>query len=169
MDIRIRIGIALLLVACMALPAGAFTADRLDIGVSENGTATITFDYTLSWIERIGVFLKIADPSDEFKKALETFSGQNVESVSMNDSSASFRVEHFARISTAGNETTYTTPAIDLHGAEKALNNYWFAPLVQADFSPAVTAITFPDGSVETLENVSEIPTVSKTISTTTL
>jgi len=167
MDVWIRIGVALLLVMGMALPAGAFTADRLDIAVDENGTATVTFDYTLSWIEDIAVFFKIADPSDEFKNALETFSGQSVESVSLSDHSASFRVEHFARIVAAGNETTYTTPAINLHDAEKALNSYWFAPLVQADFSPAVTTVTFPDGSVETLENISEIPAVSRAVTAT--
>lgn len=169
MDMRIRIGVALLFVACLILPAGAFTADRLDIAVDESGGATITFDYTLTWMEDIAVFFQIANPADEFRKALESFTNQTVESVSMSDNSASFRVEHFAHVSTAGNETTYTTPAIDLHSAEKALESYWFAPLVQADFSPAVTTITFPDGSVETLEDVSEIPKVSRTIATGTL
>jgi len=47
------------------------------------------------------------------------------------------------------------------------LNSYWFAPLVQADFSPAVTTVTFPDGSVETLENISEIPAVSRAVTAT--
>lgn len=166
MEIWVRIGVALLLVAGLTLPAGAFTADRLDMAIDETGAATITFDYTLSWIEQIAVFFKIADPSDEFKKALETFSGRSVESVALNDHAASFRVEGFARISRAGNATTYTTPAIDLRDAENALNSYWFAPLVQADFSPSVTTITFPDGSVETLQNVAEIPKVSQTIAT---
>lgn len=167
MDIWVRIGVVLLLVAGLTLPAGAFTADRLDVAIDETGAAVITFDYSLSWIESIAVFFKIADPSDEFKLALETFSGQSVESVALDDHEASFRVEHFAKISRSGNETTYTTPAIDLRDAEQALNSYWFAPLVQADFSPAVTTVTFPDGSVETLENVAEIPKVSRTIPAT--
>ena len=39
MDIWVRIGVVLLLVAGLTLPAGAFTADRLDMSIDENGAA----------------------------------------------------------------------------------------------------------------------------------
>lgn len=156
--------LSLLLLGAIVMPAGAFTADNLTIDVEEDGAATITFDYSLSWIEKIAVFLKIADPNEEFGKALEKYSGSEVESVAVSDRSASFRAETFARVSRADNATIYTTPALHLEDAEKALNEYWFAPLVQADFSPAVTRVTFADGTVETLKDVAEIPSFTHRI-----
>ncbi|TAJ43936.1 hypothetical protein [Methanofollis fontis] len=161
---RIRILAALLVIAALALPAGAFTADRLDIAIEENGTATITFDYTLSWIEDVAVFFRIADPADELKSALETFSGRSVDVVSVSDRSATFSVESFVHIAEKGNETIYTTPSINLTQSEEALKDYWFAPLIDADFSPAVTVITFPDGSQQVYENIAEIPKTSKSL-----
>ncbi|WP_300163268.1 hypothetical protein [Methanofollis sp.] len=150
--------LSLLLIGALVMPAGAFTAEKLTIDVEEDGTATVTFDYSLTWLENIAVFLKITDPNVEFGKALEKYSGSEVESVAVSDRSASFRAEKFARVSLVDNATVYTTPALHLEEAEKALNDYWFAPLVQADFSPAVTEITFADGKVETLRDIAEIP-----------
>ena len=53
---------SLLVLAFVVAPAGAFSADELRILVDEDGGANITFNYTLSWIERIAVFFKIAEP-----------------------------------------------------------------------------------------------------------
>lgn len=161
---EIGVLLSIFLVAALVMPAGAFTADKLTINVEEDGAATITFDYSLTWIEDIAVFLKIADPNEEFGKALEKYSGAEVESVAVSDRSASFRAEKFARVSHTDNATVYTTPALNLTDAEKALNDYWFAPLVQADFSPAVTEVTFADGTVENLTDVSEIPSFTHQI-----
>jgi hypothetical protein len=154
----IGVALSLLLLGAFVIPAGAFTAEKLTIDIEEDGAATVTFDYSLTWLENIAVFLKIADPNVEFGKALEKYSGSKVESVAVSDRSASFRAETFAHVSRADNATVYKTPALHLMDAEKALNEYWFAPLVQADFSPAVTEITFADGKKETLNDVAEIP-----------
>ncbi|WP_054847456.1 hypothetical protein [Methanoculleus chikugoensis] len=63
---------SLLLMAVIVAPAGgAFTTDNLLIAVDEDGSASITINYTLSWIETIAVFFKIADPAQELKSALE--------------------------------------------------------------------------------------------------
>lgn len=159
--------LSLLLIGVIVMPAGAFTAEKLTIDVEEDGDATVTFDYSLTWLENIAVFLKIADPNEEFRKALEKYSGSEVESVAVSDQSASFRAEKFARVSRVDNATVYTTPALHLEEAEKALNDYWFAPLVQADFSPAVTEITFADGRNETLRDVAEIPSFTHQVPAT--
>ncbi|NMA11147.1 MAG: hypothetical protein GX932_09125, partial [Methanomicrobiales archaeon] len=42
---------SLLLMAVIVAPAGAFTTDNLLIAVDEDGSASITINYTLSWIE----------------------------------------------------------------------------------------------------------------------
>lgn len=159
----IRILTALLLIAGMVLPAGAFTAEELNISVNESGAATIDFSYSLSWLERFAVFLKIADPTEEFAKALQKYSGgHTVESVAMNDQTASFLVEGFAKVNAGENGTTiYTTPAIDFKDAEEALEEYWFAPLVQADFSPAETRIIFVGKTTKTFQDTSTIPKIT--------
>jgi hypothetical protein len=159
--------LSLLLIGALVMPAGAFTADKLTIEIKEDGAATVTFDYSLTWLENIAVFLKIADPNVEFGKALEKYSGSKVESVAVSDRSASFRADKFARVSRADNATVYVTPALHLKDAEKALNDYWFAPLVQADFSPAVTEVSFVDGAVETLRDIAEIPSITHRIPAT--
>lgn len=156
--------LSLLLLGALVMPAGAFTADKLTIEIEEDGAATVTFDYSLSWLENIAVFLKIADPNMEFGKALEKYSGSEVESVAVSDRSASFRAETFARVSRVDSATVYTTPTLHLEDAEKALNDYWFAPLVRADFSPAVTEVTFADGRKETLRDVAMIPSFTHRI-----
>ena len=53
---------SLLVLTLMAAPVGAFSADNLVIVVEEDLSADITFTYTLSWIERIAVLFKIAEP-----------------------------------------------------------------------------------------------------------
>lgn len=159
----IRILAMLLLIAGMVLPAGAFTAEELNVSVNESGAATIDFTYSLSWLERFAVFLQIADPTEEFAKALEKYSGgHGVESVAVDDQTASFLVEGFAKVSPGENGTViYTTPALDFKDAEKALDDYWFAPLVQADFSPAMTRIVFVEKITKTFEDTSTVPEIS--------
>ena len=41
------------------------------------------------------------------------------------------------------------TPEISFTMAEEALKKYWFAPLVQADYTADIAIITYPDGYVE--------------------
>jgi hypothetical protein len=60
----------------------------------------------------------------------------------------------------------YSTPALSFQNAQRALNQYWFAPLINPDFSPDITQITFPDGYHEEFYNQIAIPAISHTIST---
>ena len=155
---------SLLLMAIIVAPAGAFSADRLQITVNEDASADITFNYTLSWIETIAVFLKITDPAQELKSALEGTLGVPVTVTSAESDLASFSAAEFATITDAAGGKTYSTPGLDFTEAQAVLDGYWFAPLVEADFSPAQTVVWFPDGHEETFSDQSAIPPLSHTV-----
>ena len=157
--------IILLLMICNS-PAQAFTADSLSIDVQKNGDATIDFEYTLSLPEKIAVFLKIADPNEELKKALEGNFHLPVSVESVSDSSARFSVSRFAPVSEKNGSLLVQTPALSFAAAEKILKNYWFAPLVKPDFSPGITTITYPDGYTEEFEEQISIPKTSHLLKT---
>ncbi|MDN5340146.1 MAG: hypothetical protein PWQ30_1255 [Euryarchaeota archaeon] len=155
---------SLLILAVMAAPAGAFSADSLVIAVEEDGSAEITFNYTLSWIERIAVFFKIAEPEQELKAALEDALGVPVTVTSAESDVAEFMVRDFARVNSTNGGNVYSTPGLDLTGAQAVLDRYWFAPLVEADFSPDLTVVRFPDGHEETISGQSTIPALSHAV-----
>ena len=79
---------SLLALTLIVAPTGAFTTDNLLIAVDEDGSATITMNYTISWIERIAVFFKIAEPEQELKSALEDALGVPVTSTRHRDSTS---------------------------------------------------------------------------------
>lgn len=156
------IGIAVLMLC--ACPAQAFTAKTLDIVVQDNGDATITFDYELSWYENVAVFTRIADPNTELKKALESNYGKSVDVISTTGSQAQVLIHGFASQKATDSGTTMTTPPLSFRSAEKVLDKYWFAPLINVDFSPDITRVVFPDGYVEQYYNQIEIPRVSHSL-----
>ncbi|WP_255331646.1 hypothetical protein [Methanocalculus taiwanensis] len=155
----------LLLALALAMPAGAFTADNLALSVQENGDADIRFDYTLNWIERFAVFLRIANPADEFRSALERAYKKPVDVKSVSSGSAVFRVEGLASLKESEEGVRYSVPALDFSYAVVELEKYWFAPLVQVDLTPDLTTLTFPDGHTESFVQVAGIPATSHTIS----
>jgi len=155
---------SLLVLTLIVAPAGAFSADKLLITVDEDGSADITFNYTLSWIERIAVFFKIAEPEQELKSALEEATGAPVTVASAESDAATFSVPGFAKIKSTEGGSVYATPGLDFTGAQEMLDRYWFAPLVKADFSPDLTVVRFPDSHEETFANKSTIPALSHTI-----
>ncbi|MCK9276771.1 MAG: hypothetical protein M0P22_01620 [Methanoculleus sp.] len=152
---------SLLVLTLIVAPAGAFSADKLLITVDEDGSADITFNYTLSWIERIAVFFKIAEPEQELKSALEEATGAPVTVASAESDAATFSVPGFAKVKSADAGNVYSTPGLDFTGAQEMLDRYWFASLVKADFSPDLTVVRFPDGHEETFANQSTIPALS--------
>ena len=155
---------SLLILAFVAAPAGAFTADDLQIIVNEDGSADVTFNYTLSWIERIAVFFKIAQPEQELKSALEGATGSPVTVTSAESDVARFSIERFANVRSIEGGNAYSTPGLNFTGAQAVLDNYWFAPLVKADFSPDLTTVRFPDGHEETFKDQFAIPALSHTV-----
>ena len=154
----------LCILAGMAAPASAFTADSLIVDVSENGDATVTFSYRLSWVEKFAVFFRIADPAAELKDALESNFGKEVFVQDVTADSASFHVTAYAHMNAGENGVTYTTPSLSFASAEKILSDYWFAPLISVDLSPAETTVAFPDGYTEIFYDKIEIPKVTHTI-----
>jgi len=155
--------ILVLMLICV-FPAQAFTADTLTINVMNNGDARITFDYTLTMLEKIAVYLNIVDPNTELKKALESNFNHPVTIESVSDGSARFMVSAFATQSEIEGKKHMETPLISFSMAEKVLQKYWFASLVQADYSPQTTTITYPDGYTETFINQIEIPKTNHTL-----
>jgi hypothetical protein len=156
------LGIGILLF-CIC-PAQAFTAKTLDINVQGNGDAIITFDYALSWFENVAVFARIADPATELKSALESNYGKNVDVISTSGSEVKVLVHGFATRNTQGTAVTMTTPALSFQSAENVLKQYWFAPLINVDFSPDLTTVDFPDGYIAQYYNQIAIPQISHTM-----
>jgi hypothetical protein len=145
-------------------PVQAFTAKNLDVAVQGSGDAIITFDYELSWFENIAVFMHIADPAIELKKALESNFNKPVEVIRADGGESRFTVQGFATVKVKDGTTTMKTPGLSFAEAQKVLEQYWFAPLVSPDFSPEVTLVRFPDGYVEEFDNQISIPPVTHTL-----
>jgi len=149
------------IVGCLAVsPVHAFTAKTLDITVQDNTDAVITFDYELSWIENIAVFAHIADPGTELQKALEGNYGKPVLVTKADGGESRFVVQGFASRVPHNGTVTLITPALSFADAEKVLNQYWFAPFVNPDFSPSVTRVNFPDGYTEQFYDQISIPAI---------
>jgi hypothetical protein len=150
-----------MLVAWIAIcPAHAFVAKSLDITVQENSDAVITFDYDLTWFENIAVFMRVADPGTELKKALESNYDKPVVVIRTDGGESEFMVVGIASRLVQNDTVTLFTPALSFVEAEKVLNKYWFAPLISPDFSPAVTRVNFPDGYTEEFYNQISIPSI---------
>ena len=157
-------GTLALVIVLLACPAQAFTAKSLDIAVDQNGDAVITFDYELSLAENFAVFMQIADPAAELRKALEGNFGKPVEVIQANNGRAQFVTRGYATVKERDGTVIVKTPALSFENAEKVLKKYWFAPLVSPDFSPSVTRVSFSDGfSQEYLDQLS-IPSISHTL-----
>ena len=137
----------------LVCPVQAFSSKSLVIDVKDSMDAVITFDYELSWIERVAVFVRIGDPGTELKKALESNFNAPVQVMEAGAGRSQFYVQGFASEKVQDGNVTIATPALSFREAEKVLNQYWFAPLVNADFSPEVTRLVFPDGHEETFYN----------------
>ncbi len=146
---------------CMLLvtvPAAAMTSDTLDISIAGDGRADIRFTYSLNWLEYISVYLRMVDPAQELKKALEANFQKPVQVISVDSGSVRLSVDSFATVTQKEGKTTVRTPALSFTEGERILKNYWFAPLVSADLSPAVTTMRFPDGHVAAFDDALEIP-----------
>jgi hypothetical protein len=155
--------IILILWSC-TIPVQAFTAKTLDVAVQGSGDAIITFDYELSWFENIAVFMHIADPAIELKKALESNFNTPVDVIRADGGESQFTVHSFATVKEQDGTTTMKTPGLSFVEAQKILDQYWFAPLVSPDFSPEVTRVRFPDGYIEIFDNQISIPPLTHSL-----
>ncbi len=150
---------ALILALFVLVPnAGAFTAEYLGITIGESGDAHVEFRYRLDWYEHVVVFLRIVDPAEEFRSALEEHSGREVLVERVDAGLASFEVQNFAQVQEADGCISYRTPGISFAKAREALDRYWFAPFISADLSPEETVVSFPDGCVERYQGSETLP-----------
>lgn len=153
----------LVMVAILAVsPGQAFVAKELRISLDDQGNAEIQFDYSLSFLENVAIFLRIADPGRELKSALETNLHKTVDIESVGNNQATFRVEQFATLREVDGKLVMKTPGLSFTSAEQALKSYWFAPLVNPDFSPDLTIVSFPDGYQEVFYDSDGIPPLSR-------
>lgn len=150
--------------ALLVTNASAITMESLNMQISENGDTTVSFGYSLSPLEYLAVFMKIADPSEELRKAIDERTDRDVEILEVSSDSSSFFIPGFITPVTGSEGKTYTTPAIDFTKGEEILRSYWFAPLITIDLSPSTTKIVFPDGYTESFENTIAIPSITHTV-----
>lgn len=157
--VTLLIGLVLL-AGLLAAPAAAFTMTSVDITIGQDGDADITAHYSLTWIERVVVYMRIAHPEKELEKALEQYSGKDVQVTSVESGMTTLQVDDFAAVTDTPTTIIYTTPALDFSGAEAAIKGYWFARFVTVDASPEVALVRFPDGYQETFANTYVIPRI---------
>lgn len=159
-------GLVLVLALCaVCAPAAAFSADRLTIDIGTGGDAEITFEYTLSWLEQMGVFFRIADPAQELQRHLERIPGKPVTVTEVSPGRTVIEVQEFAHTHAVADGVQYRTPAIDFTDAEAALKKQWFAPLIRPDFSPQETMVRFPDGYTERIQDAPYLPRLTHVVS----
>jgi hypothetical protein len=155
----------LIVVLAAASPVQAFTAKSMDIMVQQNTDAVITFRYELSWLENVAVFMRITDPGAELKNALETNYNKPVTVLGVNQGEVQVLVPSFAITQDLNGTVIMTTSSLSFQNAQKVLDQYWFAPLINANFSPAVSRVTFPDGYSEEFYNQISIPSIQHVLS----
>ena len=154
----------LLLLGLLApAPCAALQAGYLDITIDRTGDATVTFEYTLSFIEGLLAFLGAVGPGRDLGKVLAAATGGEVSQLSESTGSTSFSVKGFAAVSGASPNTTYRTPVLNLSWAEAGWETSVIAPLLDPDFSPRVTVIRFPDAYSVTFRDELVIPDITHT------
>lgn len=155
----------LCVMALSVMPVQAFTMKSLAINVDSGGNAQIDMQYELNFVEQSAVFLKLADPAQELQSAFNSGSSQPVTVTAAGSSGSTVNVPSYASVTLTDGASVITTPTLSFERAEKVLKNYWFAPLVSPDFSPAVTTVTFPDGHQEFFYDQISIPSISHQVS----
>jgi len=164
MKYRYLVLVAILVLALVAMPASAFTANKLVINVMINGDANIQFSYHLTWPEKLA-YSMIPQKEQIVQSALSSkFPSTNVDNIRVSKSITDLTVRKFAIITTSGDTTTYKTPAVSFMIAQDLLNQYrWIARAITPDFSPAMTIVRFPGGQIYTYNDASGIPAITYT------
>ncbi|MGA2161005.1 MAG: PEGA domain-containing protein [Methanoregula sp.] len=149
--------IALLMVA----PAGAFTADSLNITVATNGDATASFSFTLDGVIENAIPLSMLQ--DQLVKGLAT-SSDPPQVLSFDRSEAILLLKNFAVTKSVPTGTEYQTAPMDFKNAQIALQNSAVSTVISADFSPKIITVTFPDGYSTQLTDSSVLPGLKHTV-----
>jgi hypothetical protein len=157
--------ISLCILALAVIPAQAYTAKSLAITVAPDGNAELDMQYDLSPLEQTAVFLQLADPAGELRKAFDRHSTEPVTVSEATGSSAIVHIPAFADVNNRAGAVTMVTPALSFSRAQEVMDGYWFAPLLSPDFSPSITTVTFPDGYRATYYDVPAVPSITHRLS----
>jgi len=147
----------ILAVLFLILPAQAFTADSLNITVSNSGDATATFRYTLEGVIENAIPESVLQ--EQLVKGLAT-SSDPPQVVSFDKSQATLILKNFAVTNDVATGTEYQTAPMDFKKAQVALQNSAVSTVITADFSPKIITVTFPDGYSRSLSDSSALPSL---------
>jgi len=128
-----------------SMPAAALHSRYLDIAVDRNGDATVTFEYTLGWVEQALAFLGMVKPDRDLERIFGESTGGTVTTLSADPGATSFSVTGLATVTNDSLGTTYTTRGINLSWGKAGYESSILAPLLEPDFSPDLTVVRFPD------------------------
>jgi hypothetical protein len=161
---RIRV-VSLLFIAGMlaSTPAAALHSRYLDIVIDRGGDATVTFEYTLGWVEQALAFLGVVNPDRDLERIFGETTGGTVRTLSAGPGATTFSVTGLADVTNDTLGTTYTTRGLNLSWGEAGYESSILAPLLEPDFSPDVTVVRFPDAYTVTFQDQIVIPSVVHT------
>ncbi|HMA05194.1 MAG TPA: hypothetical protein VKO45_04630 [Methanomicrobiales archaeon] len=158
----LRMVTLLLILGALAIPpVAALHVRYLDIAVDRDGSATVTFEYTLPWIEQVFAFLGVVSPDRDFGRILGVASGGEIVALSAGDGMTTFSMRGFANVTGTPPDTTCTTPALNLSWGQAGYEASILAPLLSPDFSPDVTVVRFPDAYSLTFRDELLIPGIT--------
>jgi hypothetical protein len=161
---RFRLISLLLVLGILATtPAAALQARHLDIIVDRNGDATVTFEYTLSWIEQVLAFLGAVNPDRDLERIFAATTGGPIETLSAGMGATTFSVKGFATVTENAPGGTYDTLPLNLSWGQAGYESSILAPLLEPDFSPDVTVVRFPDAYSRTFRDQFLIPNITHT------
>jgi len=158
---RTRCGVLFCMMLCIIFfliaPVQAFTADSLNITVGTNGDAIADFHFTLQGVIENAIPLSVLQ--DQMTKGLAT-SSEPPQVLTFSKSEATLLLKGFAVTNTVPAGTEYQTSPMDFTKAQVALQNSAAGSVITADFSPAITTVTFPDGYSRQFIAQSTLPSV---------
>ena len=159
---RVRVMALVLICGSLVLtPAAALHARYLEIAIGRDGNATVTFEYTLPWIEQGLAFIGAVNPDRDLGQILAAATGGEVRILARSPGATTFSVMGFAAVSGASPHPTYTTAALNLSWGEAGYRSSILAPLLEPDFSPDTTVARFPDAYSVTFSDQLVIPSVT--------
>jgi hypothetical protein len=145
------------------MPAAAFHARYLEVVIDRGGDATVTFEYTLSFLEQCLAFLGFISPDKDIGQILGASTGGEVETLLAARGATLFSVKDFAMVGEDATGITCYTPTLNLSWGQAGYESSILAPLLEPDFSPDVTIIRFPDAYSLTLRDQLVIPNLTHT------
>ena len=155
------VSLLLVLGILASTPAAALHARYLDIVVDRDGNATVTFEYSLSFIEQVLAFFGAVNPDRDLERIFAAATGGEVEALSASTGTTTFSVRGFAAVTGTDPGSIYDTCTLNLSWGQAGYESSILAPLLDPDFSPDTTVIRFPDAYSRTFRDQLLIPNVT--------